>query len=121
LDLADNLVITSTDEVGLYLAASDIYVSLSETESFGLANVEALCAGLPSVCTAVGGVPEVLGEGAWLIDRDLKEAVEVIEYMIESPELRAIWSVRARQVANNWPHVETIGAAYVAIYKAAAA
>lgn len=119
LDLADRLIITRTDDVAPYLAASDLYVSLSTSESFGLANAEALLAGLPSVCTAVGGVPEVLGEGAWLIGEGLTEAAGVIEQMTASSELRAKWSGRAEHVAASWPGIEIIGEAYVAIYEAA--
>lgn len=121
LDLADRLIITRTDDVAPYLAASDLYVSLSTSESFGLANAEALCAGLPSVCTAVGGVPEVLGEGAWLIDEGLTEAAGVIGQLIVAPELRAKWSEKALHVARTWPGIEIIGEAYVAIYEAAGA
>jgi glycosyltransferase involved in cell wall biosynthesis len=120
LNWEDRLIITSTDDVGLYMAASDLYVSLSATESFGLANAEALCAGLPSVCTAVGGVPEVLGEGARLIDEGLAEAAGVIEQMIASPEIRADWSGRSMRAVRKWPEIENIGEAYVAIYAAAA-
>ena len=55
------------EDVKPYLAAADFYLSSSATESFGLANLEALVARLPCICTAVGGVPEVMGHGAWLI------------------------------------------------------
>lgn len=59
-------------DVSPYLAAADVYVSSSRTESYGLANVEAALAGLPMVCTAVGAVPEVLaGSGAHLVNPDV--------------------------------------------------
>lgn len=114
---ASRLVIASSDEVSLYLAACDVYVSLSKTESFGLANLEALYAGLPCLCTAVGGVPEVLADGAHLIDASCEEAAKVIEEWVTSPETRTSLSQRARRRVADWPDIRMIGKAYVAIYQ----
>jgi Glycosyltransferase len=52
-----------------YLHASDLFVSCSDSEGFGLSLVEAMAAQLPCVSTAVGVAPEVIRaphEG-WLI------------------------------------------------------
>lgn len=45
------------------LKASDLYVSASFAESFGLSIAEAQFLGIPVVATRVGGVPEVVCEG----------------------------------------------------------
>ena len=45
------------------LAAFDLFVAASVEESFGLAILEAMVAGLPVVATAVGGIPEVVRHG----------------------------------------------------------
>jgi glycosyltransferase involved in cell wall biosynthesis len=45
------------------VAESDICVSASEAESFGLAFVEAMCLGVPVVACDVGGIPEVVAHG----------------------------------------------------------
>ena len=42
------------------LERSDLFLSASETESFGLASLEALACGVPVVATRTGGVPEVV-------------------------------------------------------------
>lgn len=49
------------------LAGADALVSASRMETFGVAIAEALCAGLPVVATAVGGVPEVIPDGCGLL------------------------------------------------------
>ncbi len=53
--LAREVLIALTDDVGLYLCAADLYASASASESFGLANFEAMLCAVPVVCTAVGG------------------------------------------------------------------
>jgi N-acetyl-alpha-D-glucosaminyl L-malate synthase BshA len=51
------------DQVAPLLAAADLYVFPSESESFGLSALEALACGVPVVAARVGGVPEVVRDG----------------------------------------------------------
>lgn len=51
------------DAVAPLLAAADLYVFPSESESFGLSALEALACGVPVVAARVGGVPEVVRDG----------------------------------------------------------
>ena len=44
------------------LERGDLFLSASESESFGLASLEALALGVPVVATRTGGVPEVVRE-----------------------------------------------------------
>lgn len=105
-----------TDDVGLYLSAADIYVNTSSTESFGLANLEALAAGVATVCTAVGGVPEVVGEAAWLIPADAGGLAGALAKLAADPGLRAQFAARGRERAAAWPDIDTIAERYERIY-----
>lgn len=49
------------------LAALDLFVLPSHSESFGMAVAEALLMGTPVVATRVGGIPDVTGQGAYAL------------------------------------------------------
>jgi N-acetyl-alpha-D-glucosaminyl L-malate synthase BshA len=51
------------DAVAPVLAASDLFLLPSQTESFGLAALEAMACGAPVVAARTGGIPEVLTDG----------------------------------------------------------
>jgi glycosyltransferase involved in cell wall biosynthesis len=113
----DRLHFAVVDDVKPYLAAADVYASTSVTESFGLANFEAMVAGLPCICTAVGGVPEVMGRGAWLITVNQDVLVGAIEELICNPDQRLALSARARVQAGLAPTVASVTEQYVQLYR----
>ncbi len=64
LGIADQVIFTGTrDDVGELLAQLDVVALTSYSECFPMAVLEAMAAGRPTVCTAVGGVPELVVEG----------------------------------------------------------
>jgi glycosyltransferase involved in cell wall biosynthesis len=120
LGFTPHLQIQAVPDVSPWLHGADLYVSASSTESFGLANLEALCAGLPAVCSAVGGVAEVVGDGAWLVPNDTQTLARCIATLRADPAARASWSARALARTATWPTPQDIAKRYVEIYRAAA-
>ena len=79
-------------DVPVVLSAADIHVSASHSESFPNNILEAMCAGLPVVATAIGGVPEQLthgGTGLLVPVRDLRALSEALLVLASSPDQRA--------------------------------
>jgi teichuronic acid biosynthesis glycosyltransferase TuaC len=78
------------EDVPLVLAASDLLVLSSHTEGLGTVLLEAGSMGVPVVGTAVGGVPEVVGEdGGWLCPpRDPAALASSIMAALADPEER---------------------------------
>src|SRR5690606_32345037 len=64
LGLDDRVIfLGKQDTVAELLACSDLFLLPSESESFGLAALEAMASGTPVLATHVGGVPEVVEDG----------------------------------------------------------
>jgi N-acetyl-alpha-D-glucosaminyl L-malate synthase BshA len=51
------------EQIAPLLAAADLFILTSQTESFGLSALEALASGVPVIGTKTGGLPEVIRDG----------------------------------------------------------
>jgi L-malate glycosyltransferase len=81
------------------LQASDVFLMPSESESFGLAALEALSCGIPVVASDVGGIPEVVTEGevGFLAPvGDVSKMAERVLQILADPDLGARLSRAAR-------------------------
>ena len=69
LGLREQVIVTENGAtIEDYLQAADAGLYTSESESFGLSILETLYFGKPVVAFRIGGIPEVVGEGALLHD-----------------------------------------------------
>ena len=61
LRLADRIIVREkVADIEEYLQASDVGIFTSDSESFCLGVLEAMCFACPSIATCVGGIPEVI-------------------------------------------------------------
>jgi len=116
LGLENLFEIRVTDNIGQYLSAADIYASVSSTESYGIANCEALLAEVPSVCTAVGAVPEVLGEGAMLVCDQPQQIASALAKLLTSDEARNTLVAKSKLQTEKWLIPEEIASMLENIY-----
>jgi glycosyltransferase involved in cell wall biosynthesis len=94
------LLVGQRNDVPDLLAALDIAVCCSDFEGSPLAVMEYMAAGLPVVATRVGGVPELIEDGAHglLIDRgDADALARAVASLLRNPVLRAELGARARE------------------------
>lgn len=78
-------------DAATYLKAYDVFLFPSYTEALGYALLEAGFAGLPSVGTNVGGIPEIIKneETGLLVERgNITQIVQAIEKLEDDPLLR---------------------------------
>jgi glycosyltransferase involved in cell wall biosynthesis len=90
--LARTPICVFADSVDVYLSGADIYVSGCEFESFGMANMEAVCAGLACVVAGGGGAGEIVSYGGWLCNADADSLSKAIAQVATDEATRAFWS-----------------------------
>ena len=108
----------STD-VERILSMSDVFLLPSESESFGLAALEAMASFVPVVATRAGGLPEVVDHG----DSGYLEAVgdtqamarDVLE-LLTTPGKREAMGQRARAKAEQFA-MAAVGTQYIELYQ----
>jgi glycosyltransferase involved in cell wall biosynthesis len=86
------------------LAAADLAVVTSVWEARQLFAQEAMRAGVPLVATAVGGLPDLVGDAALLIPPGDVDAVdEAVRLLLDDPGRRAEYARRGAERAATWP------------------
>ncbi len=86
------------------LSAADVVVVSSRWEARSLVVQEAMRAGVPVVSTAVGGIPELVGDAAVLVTPgDAAALGAAVRALLVDPERRARLALAGRQQAETWP------------------
>ncbi len=100
------------------LRISDLFLLPSETESFGLAALEALASGVPVIASNTGGIPEVIehGQSGFLHEvGDVASMTKSALHMLESKERLAAFGERAKERAELF-NINKVLPQYEAIY-----
>ncbi len=107
------------DTVRMY-AAMDIFVFPSHSEAFGMALVEAMAMGKPSVCTNSDGVPDiaVANETSFLfIKQNAKDLEDKLRVLMRSKELQNRFSLNAAARARKLFDLEILTDRVIDLYK----
>ncbi|WP_167828789.1 glycosyltransferase family 4 protein [Streptomyces sp. MZ04] len=92
------------DDVPQLLAAADLVVLPSSWESRSVLAQEALHARVPLIATAVGGVPELVGDAAELVPYGDAEALAAaVARLLADPERRERLKEKGTAQAATWP------------------
>jgi len=84
------------------LSIADIFLLPSQSESFGLAALEAMSCGVPVVATTAGGIPELVRHGETGFLAEIGDTERMARYCIElltNPKKLSSFRQRARQRA----------------------
>ncbi|MFI5937766.1 glycosyltransferase family 4 protein [Actinoplanes sp. NPDC051494] len=109
-------------DVADLLAGADLAVITSDWEARQLFAQEALRAGVPLIATAVGGLPELVGDAAVLIAPGEVDAVDTaVREMLTDDGKRTEYAQRALRQAATWPTERDTIADVLAAYASVAA
>lgn len=113
------LFLGKSDEVRKILCLSDLFILPSETESFGLAALEAMAARTPVISTNTGGLPEVnlQGRTGFLSNvGDTEDMVKKALYLLEDEVKLNEFKDNANEFAHRFS-IEKILPKYEAVYR----
>jgi L-malate glycosyltransferase len=114
------LVLERVPDIEEYLQAADLGLFASDSESFCLSILEAMCFGCPSVATRVGGIPEVVEDGVsgiLVAPGDADGLALAIKTLISDPTRRAAMGEAARRRARERFSADVIVPLYEALYR----
>jgi glycosyltransferase involved in cell wall biosynthesis len=103
-----------------FLAAADFFTLPSLTEGLPLSVLEAMSHGLPTVATAVGGIPELVTEGVHgrLVPvKDSAALAAAFQEVSTHPELRQSWGAAARHRVETEFSFERMTNDYMQLYQ----
>jgi N-acetyl-alpha-D-glucosaminyl L-malate synthase BshA len=121
LGVADDVVFAgSVPNIPDYLSVADVFLMPSETESFGLAALEAMACEVPVIASRVGGLPEVVrdGETGCLVTLgDVQAMADCATRLFDDAGLRQTMGARGRAVAIDEFTTDRLIPQYVELYE----
>ncbi|WP_405711271.1 MULTISPECIES: glycosyltransferase family 4 protein [unclassified Streptomyces] len=110
-------LVGSRDDRAELLAAADLAVLCSSWEARSVSAQEALRLGVPLVATAVGGVPELVGDAAELVPYGNTEALaRAVARLLGDPRRRAEMVADGLAQAASWPTEDDTIAQVLSVY-----
>ncbi|MER7912559.1 glycosyltransferase family 4 protein [Streptomyces sp. NPDC096068] len=110
-------LIGSREDVAELLAAADVAVLPSRREARSPLAQEALRLGVPLVATAVGGVPELVGDAAELVPYgDSAALAAAVRGLLEDADRRMDLAAAGRVQAGTWPTEDDTVAHVLSVY-----
>jgi N-acetyl-alpha-D-glucosaminyl L-malate synthase BshA len=119
--LCDRIIFLGKQEnIQQILSITDIFLLPSETESFGLAALEAMAYAVPCITSNAGGLPEVNihGESGFAIEVGaIQDYVEVLELLIHDPLKMEKMGKTAQEIAYSKFSTDIIVPKYIDYYE----
>jgi L-malate glycosyltransferase len=120
LGLEDRVIVReNVRQIEDYLHAADLGLFTSESESFCLSILEAMCFACPSIASQVGGIPEVIQDqmtGIFVPFGDTKKMALAAEELIQNPARRKALGQAAQLRAQTEFSAKVIVPRYEALY-----
>ncbi|MCH4552586.1 N-acetyl-alpha-D-glucosaminyl L-malate synthase BshA [Aestuariibaculum lutulentum] len=120
LDIYNKVVfLGKSNEIDKILWFSDLFLLPSQTESFGLAALEAMASGVPVISSNTGGIPEVNIQGVSGFLSDVGDVADMTKnalYILSDAERLKTFKENARKTAAQFD-VHTIVPQYEKIYE----
>jgi len=107
-------------DVDKLLLLADVFAITSNWEGFGISIVEAMAAGLPTIATAVGGIPEIIEDGVTgeLVQPGNYEVfANVLIQLLRDQSRKHRMGLAAREAAKRFD-IHTMVQAYEGLYSA---
>jgi N-acetyl-alpha-D-glucosaminyl L-malate synthase BshA len=121
LGLEDRVIVREkVNDIEDYLQVADVGLFTSESESFCLSILEAMCFGCPSVASRVGGIPEVIEDnvtGLLAPFGDVDAYAGAVTDLIRDPARRKALGNAAQQRAREQFSADAIVPRYEALYE----